>query len=128
MFQPETHYRVGEEGDVIDDIPGLVESGLSNNDLYFENAKKLYVVLRKTNHLEQLSPLVKFGPIWDGDVISKSKRDDLLRWRLAVRCCFKGEQGYTAGSYYGYTVSNADKTILEDAYYDADKGGEQDET
>lgn len=53
---------------------------------------------------DQLKQLLVHGPTWDGDVISKICRDALLTWKLAVRCCFKGEQGYTAASYLAYTV------------------------
>lgn len=51
----------------------------------------------------QLEQLLK-GPTWDGDVIGKSARDDLLSLGLAVRCCVNYEQGYTAASYLGYTI------------------------
>lgn len=52
---------------------------------------------------EVLRQLVN-GPVWDGDVISKSYRDDLIDWKLAVRICAKGEQGYTAATYLGFSV------------------------
>lgn len=101
-----------------EEIIKLVEEGLSDDDLYFENAKILYLHLRRERmgHFEQLLQLVKNGPIWDGDIISKSHRNDLLKWKLAVKCTFKGEQGYTSGSYYGWSVLNADRHILEDSY------------
>ena len=56
---------------------------------------------------EVLHQLLFKGPVWDGDVCSKASRTDLFEWGLAVRCCFKGEQGYTAASYRAYTVYNA---------------------
>lgn len=56
---------------------------------------------------DQLRQLLFTGPIWDGDVLSKNARGDLFQLGLAVRCCVKGEQGYTAASYRAYTVWNA---------------------
>ena len=58
-------------------------------------------------HREQLLQLVKNGPVWDGDVISKSHRSDLLDWGLASRACVKGEQGYTVANYRGWDVHKA---------------------
>jgi hypothetical protein len=55
-------------------------------------------------HREALSQLVKQGPVYDGDVISKSLRDDLMQLGLASRVCYKGEQGYTAANYAGWDV------------------------
>lgn len=58
-------------------------------------------------HHEQLHQLLFHGPVADGDVLSKSFRSDLIALGLAVRCCSKGEQGYTAASYRAYTVWKA---------------------
>lgn len=55
-------------------------------------------------HREVLTQLLFDGPVWDGDIISKVHRDDLIRWGLATRCCFKGQQGYTAATYVAFTV------------------------
>ena len=53
---------------------------------------------------EVLKQLLFQGPVWDGNVPSKAARDDLIRYGLAVRCCFLGEQGYTAATYLAYSV------------------------
>lgn len=53
---------------------------------------------------EQLQQLFYQGPVWDGYVVSKQARDALIQYGLAVRCCFMGEQGYTAASYMGGSV------------------------
>lgn len=58
---------------------------------------------------EVLNQLLHTGPVWDGNVISKSDRNTLIRIGLAVRCCFKGEDGYTAASYAGLGVFKAGK-------------------
>ena len=44
------------------------------------------------------------GPVWDGNVVSKAARNDLIGFGLATRCCFMGEQGYTAATYKAFTV------------------------
>lgn len=59
------------------------------------------------NPLAQLHQLVEQGPVWDGNVISKSDRDELLTLGLASRVCVKGEQGYTAANYRGWGVLKA---------------------
>lgn len=53
---------------------------------------------------ESLFQLVRYGPIWDGDVISKHCRNVLLELELAVKVCFKGQQGYNAATYRGWSV------------------------
>jgi hypothetical protein len=54
---------------------------------------------------EQLKQLLYQGPVWDGNIISKSCRDQLIGWGLATQCCFLGEQGYTAATYTAYSVA-----------------------
>jgi hypothetical protein len=49
-------------------------------------------------HRDVLRQLMK-APTWDGDIASKSARDDLIDAGLAVRCCFNFEQGYTTATY-----------------------------
>jgi len=58
---------------------------------------------------EVLRQLLFQGPVWDGNIISKSDRDDLIDFGLAVRCCFRGEQGYTAANYIAYSVHKQGK-------------------
>lgn len=58
---------------------------------------------------EQLNQLLHQGPVWDGNVISKCDRSDLINFGLATRCCYKGEQGYTAATYLAYSVFKAGK-------------------
>lgn len=53
---------------------------------------------------EQLVQLLKHGPVYDGDVVSKLNRDALIQCGIAVRCCFRGEQGYTAARYIAFTL------------------------
>lgn len=59
---------------------------------------------------DQLNQLLHQGPVFDGNVLSKSARDDLLDYGLAVRCCFMGEDGYTAATYRARTVFHSGKS------------------
>lgn len=56
--------------------------------------------------LESLAQLVKHGPVWDGDVVSKHTRDELLQLRIASRAIVKGKEGYTVANYIGGRVHN----------------------
>ena len=58
-------------------------------------------------HREVLEQLVMHGPVYDGDIVSKSKRDDLMDLGLAQRVCVKGEQGFTGANYVGWQVHKA---------------------
>lgn len=58
---------------------------------------------------EVLKRLLFQGPVWDGNVPSKTARDDLIGYGLATRCCFLGEQGYTAATYAAYSVFDQGK-------------------
>lgn len=60
---------------------------------------------------EQLRQLLFQGPVWDGCVLSKSDRNSLIRYGLATRCCFKGEDGYTAATYLAYSVHKQGKGL-----------------
>lgn len=50
---------------------------------------------------DTLIALVERGPLWDGDVPSKSERDDLLGQGKAIRVVVRGEDGWTAATYAG---------------------------
>lgn len=76
---------------------------------YFQFAHVVAVLLPK-NLREQLEQLIN-GPVWDGDVIGKSHRDRLLGLGLAVRVCYKGEQGYTGATYFAFVVARAIRDI-----------------
>lgn len=54
-------------------------------------------------HREVLKQLLT-KPTWDGDICSKSARDDLIDWGLATRCCFNFEQGFTTATYLAGSV------------------------
>lgn len=54
--------------------------------------------------IDTLVALVENGPCWDGDVPSKSARDELIDLGLAIRVVVKGEDGHTAATYAGRDV------------------------
>jgi len=87
----------------------IISVGVKAEAGYFEYA---YIVARRLpkNLHEQLGQLLN-GPVYDGDVISKSLRDDLFFFGLAIRVCHKGEQGYTGATYFAYSVMKKIKEI-----------------
>lgn len=70
---------------------------------YFAIVHVIACFLPKHLH-EQLHQLVN-GPIWDGDVVSKNDRSQLIDLGLATRVTAYGEQGYTAATYLAYSVN-----------------------
>lgn len=81
---------------------------METDDGYFAYAPIAWDAL-SGGQREVLNQLLHQGPVWDGNIISKSARDDLLEVGLATRCCYMGEQGYTAATYKAYTVFRAGK-------------------
>jgi len=53
---------------------------------------------------EQLYQLHAKGPCWDGDVISKSHRTELLDIGACAKVCVKGEDGFNACTYFGRSL------------------------
>lgn len=51
--------------------------------------------------IETLVALVENGPLWDGDVPSKTGRDELIAQGMAVRVVVSMQDGYTAATYAG---------------------------
>jgi hypothetical protein len=51
--------------------------------------------------LDTLIALVERGPLWDGDVPSKSGRDGLISRGLAVKVVVNGTDGWQAATYNG---------------------------
>ena len=74
-----------------------------DEDSYFKVAQLIWDALT-SGQREQLNQLLHQGPVWDGNVISKSDRSDLIDFKLATRVCFRGEHGYTAATYLGGSV------------------------
>lgn len=53
---------------------------------------------------ETLHCLVAQGPVWDGDVPSKTGRTSLIAYGLASKALVRGEHGYQVANYVGATV------------------------
>jgi len=80
----------------------LIKRGENADKGYFKFAHLVACYIPKNLH-ESLTQLVN-GPVFDGDVISKSLRSDLFSLGLAIRVCHKGNQGYTGSTYFAYSV------------------------
>lgn len=50
---------------------------------------------------DTLIALVEQGPLWDGDLPSKTGRDSLMAQGLVVRVVVKGRDGWQAATYAG---------------------------
>lgn len=83
-------------------IRELVDQSRTSDESYFDICKAIALIMPKAL-TEQLEQLVN-GPVWDGDVISKSERGELFDMGLAIRVCCKGEQGFTGATYTASTV------------------------
>ena len=59
----------------------------------------------KQHALDTLSAIIKRGPLFDGDLPSKSERNWLLDKELISKVVVKGEQGYQAANYLGWDVA-----------------------
>lgn len=90
-------------------IRELVDQSRTSDDSYFDICKAIALIFPK-NIAEQLEQLVN-GPVWDGDIISKSDRSVLFDMGLAIRVCHKGEQGYTGATYTAFSILREIKTL-----------------
>lgn len=96
---------------VIEDAFGRVDLSTVKEIEYqlkcFEQAASL-----NSNAVETLSSALKTGPLWDGDVPSKSGRDDLLDIEAIAKVVVKGEQGFNAATYHGHNVAKARAALM----------------
>lgn len=88
-----------------DFLKEVIARGASGCDGHFQYAHIAACLLPQQLH-EQLKQLVN-GPVWDGDVISKSNRGELFDLGLAIRVCCNGETGFTGATYFAYMVLRA---------------------
>ena len=89
--------------DVIKQAIATMDNEDTTPELFDLAAWSFYVALNSAQR-EVLKQLLFLGPIWDGDICSKAARDTLFKLGLVVRCCFKGEQGFTAATYRAYSI------------------------
>lgn len=57
--------------------------------------------LARANAFDTIIGLFQNGPLYDGDVPSKTERDWLVKNGLAAKVIYKGEDGYQALTYEG---------------------------
>jgi hypothetical protein len=90
--------RVSDVNQIFDALAKML-----TDDGYFTYGGLVWDAL-DSGQREVLRQLLFQGPVWDGNVPSKRARDDLIDYGLATRCCFLGEQGYTAATYLAFAV------------------------
>lgn len=88
----------------VEQIEFALQKMKADSNDYFTYAGIVWDALDSAQR-EQLKQLLYQGPVVDGCIISKKARNDLIRFGLATRCCFLGEQGYTVATYTAYTVA-----------------------
>jgi hypothetical protein len=86
----------------IEVIKNLIAIAERKEERYFDFVKAIALIF-PPQLKEQLAQLVR-GPVWDGDVMSKSQRGELFDMGIAIRVCAKGEQGYTGARYIAYSI------------------------
>ena len=89
--------------EMTDQVAAALER-MKDDDAYFTYGSIVWDALSPAQR-EQLKQLLYQGPVWDGNVVSKTACDQLMRWGLATQCCFLGEQGYTAATYIAYSIA-----------------------
>lgn len=67
--------------------------------------------IRNVSLAATLDAIVTRGPLYDGDIPSKSDRDALLGHGVIEKVVVKGEQGYQAANYFGWAVWKSLKAI-----------------
>lgn len=88
---------------IMDRVDGDNDYADANVDAY-DVAARLAWNSMENIHREVLRQLLFTGPVWDGNIISKSARNDLMEWGLATRVCYMGEQGYAAATYRAFII------------------------
>ena len=61
---------------------------------------------------DTLNAMHDHGPLYDGDVPSKSQRDDLLTYGYCSKVFVKGAQGYNACTYKGAALKRCRDAII----------------
>jgi hypothetical protein len=79
-----------------------VSQELSTEDEYADAIRLLHFVkAMSSGHHDTIIAAFKHGPLDDGDVPSKSARDDLVLSGLIAKVICKGEWGFNACTYKG---------------------------
>lgn len=84
-----------------DKVLSLFKSNI--NTIYDVFVKVLWETLNSSER-EQLSQLVYYGPVYDGDILCKKSRTNLVNLGLATRLVMYNEDGYNAATYRGRSI------------------------
>ncbi len=76
-------------------------------DIQYNQNIKLIAHSLSGAEIDTLVALIEHGPVEDGDVPSKSARNDLIMKGLVFKCVVNGEDGYQAATYLGKDVYKA---------------------
>lgn len=103
-------------------LGSISESIELSTDKEIRDAVKLILLAEdaRKNAFDTLICLFKYGPVYDGDVPSKSERDWLVNNGLAAKVIYKGEDGYQALTYKG---SKCYRLILAQKEFEAKHQG-----
>lgn len=88
-----------------------IENSTAGEPAYLHACYGIYELL-PAGARETLMQLVRHGPVYDGDIVSKTSRDLLMEIGLASRAIVSGEQGYTVSTYRGWRVA-ASQNVAE---------------
>ena len=88
----------------IEDLLSVIHVGID-----FDSEKRIAEGVKLINTVQKLSSSAaetliacfERGPLYDGDVPSKTGRDDLLQFDFISKIVMKGEEGYNACTYLG---------------------------
>jgi hypothetical protein len=84
---------------------------LSNYDPYEPEytaaARALRDLIHERKMWDQFTQLVDSGPVWDGNLISKKQKKQLLHAGLAQKTIVEGKEGYTTSTSVAIDVRNA---------------------
>ena len=105
---------VSNKGDRAQALRGLAI--MNTDDGYFSGAPIVWDAL-SSGQREQLNQLLHQGPVWDGNVISKSCRDDLIDYDLASAIMYdpafqKACQRYAHGSGSSGAIAMAAASVV----------------
>jgi hypothetical protein len=86
----------------------------TENEILEANDSIVRAVFLYPGQIETLKAIHDQGPLFDGDVPSKTARDFLLSTGLVTKIVVKGEQGFNACTYKGSKVLKLVNVMLSD--------------
>lgn len=94
----------------------LSESVELSTDKELKEACRLIILAQdlQANECDTILCVNEFGPLFDGDIPSKSARDSLIYKGLMVKVVVKGEDGFNACNQDGYYVAKLINKLKEE--------------